>query len=169
MTRSRRRSHGMALGLALLALGASGVSPPGTNNEDLCPELESLRPFLGVWVGKFEGAGAENERMEIHNTWTSVLDGQAVRQTRTIAEGARFEAETIYYYDRQAHVVSYLAVTNNGYVSRGQITFDGEVFMQTGTQVAPDSSISSTRGTYRFRDDGTLVNEGGHVIVFQRS
>ena len=106
--------------------------------------------------------------MEIHNTWTSVLDGQAVRGIRTIAEGARYEAETLYYYDREAHAVSYLAVTNNGYVSRGQITFDGEAFVQTGAQVAPDSSIRSTRGTYRFRDDGTLVNEGGHTIVFRR-
>jgi hypothetical protein len=167
MKRTRWRSHGMALGLTLVALGALGVPGPGRNAEELCPELEILRPFLGAWAGKFQGTEGTDAGLEIRNTWTSILNGQAVKESRTIAEMG-FEAEGVYYYDRQTGAVSYLTVTNNGYVSRGQTRFDGEQFVQTGTQVAPDSSVRSTEGVYRFRDDGTLVNEGGHVIVFRR-
>jgi hypothetical protein len=79
-----------------------------------------------------------------------------------------FEAEVLYYFDRKAGAVSYLSVTNNGYVTRGRITLDEGRFVTEGEQIFPDASVRSTHGTWTFRHDGTLVNEGGHTIVFER-
>ena len=165
MKRSLIHRHAWTLGLALLVLSSMSMSGPRGQAEDLISELELLRPFIGTWMGEFRD---DAENPEVHTTWTPILDGQAVREAKTVPEAAGFAAEGTYYYDRQAGAISYLSVTNNGYVSRGRMAFDGELFVQTGTQIAPDSTVRSTRGTYRFRDDGTLVNEGGHVIVFRR-
>jgi hypothetical protein len=103
------------------------------------------------------------------------LSGHAIRETRTVPEMG-FEAESIFYYDREAGVVAYLGMTNNGYVSRGQIAFEGDVFTQSGEQSGPESPAYSIRVTFRFTDDGTLVNRlcnlqdgewrPGHTIVY---
>jgi Tol biopolymer transport system component len=147
----------------------------GPGADELSPELEFLRPFLGAWVGEFQDAG---ERPTVLRTWTPILDGQAIRETRTVPE-AEFEAESIYYYDRAAGVVSYLSITDNGYVGRGQIAFDGELFTQSGEQTAPDSSTGSIRVTFRFTDQHTLVNQlynlvdgewqSSHTIIYRAS
>ncbi|UCC71672.1 MAG: DUF1579 family protein [Gemmatimonadota bacterium] len=155
MKQLRYDPHVLALGLALPALVSLSLSAFRAEADDLCPELEFLRPFVGTWVGEVQDAG---ERPTILRTWTSVLGGQAIRETRTVAE-LGFEAESIYYYDRAAGVVSYLGITNNGYVSRGQIVLDGEVFTQSGEQTRPDSSTHSIRVTFRFADEHTLVNQ----------
>lgn len=148
-------SRALALGLALPALLSLNLPAFRTEADDLSPELEFLRPFVGSWVGEFQDA---SERPTILRAWTPILGGQAIRETRTVAE-AGFEAESIYYYDRAVGVVSYLGITNNGYVSRGQIAFDGEVFTQSGEQTRPDSSTHSIRVTFRFADEHTLVNQ----------
>jgi hypothetical protein len=145
----------LVLGLALPALLSLGVSGSGGEADELSPELEFLRPFVGDWVGEFQDA---SERPTILRSWTPILDGQAIRETRTVPE-VGFEAESIYYYDRAAGVVSYLGITDNGYVSQGQIAFDGEVFTQSGEQIRPDSSTYSIRVTFHFTDEGTLVNQ----------
>lgn len=135
------------------------VSPsstaPRNQTGELSPDLESLRPFVGAWIGEFQDAG---ERPTILRSWTPILDGQAIRETRTVP-AAGFEAESIYYYDRAAGVVSYLSITDNGYVSRGVIAFDGELFTQSGEQTRPDGSTHSIRVTFRFIDECTLVNQ----------
>ena len=155
MKQHRYDLHVFGLGFAvpaLLMLGSSGLRSAA---DDLSPELEFLRPFVGTWTGEFQDA---TERPAILRSWTPILGGHAIRETRTVAE-ARFEAESIYYYDREAGVVAYLGMTNNGYVSRGQIAFDGEVFTQSGEQTGPDASAYSIRVTFRFTDEGTLVNQ----------
>jgi hypothetical protein len=164
-----------ALGWALLALAPWSLSALGTAAQDVCPELEILRPFVGTWVGEFQDA---TERPQVLRTWTPILSGQAIRETRTVAE-VGFEAESILYYDREADVISYLGITNNGYVSRGEIAFDGEAFVQSGEQTRPDGSTYSIRATFRFAEDGTLVNRlynleaeewrAGHSIIYTAS
>jgi hypothetical protein len=145
----------LALALAFPALVWLGPSGSGTQADDLCPELELLRPFVGAWIGEFQDAG---ERPTILRSWTPILDGQAIRETRSVPE-LGFEAESIYYYDRAAGVVSYLGITDNGYVGRGQIAFEGELFTQSGEQTRPDGSTHSIRVTFQFTDEGTLVNQ----------
>lgn len=172
MKTHRLGSQVLALGVAvpaLLLLGSPGSSRP---EDDLCPELEFLRPFVGAWTGEFEDAA---ERPKVLRTWTPILGGQAVRETRTVEE-AGFEAESLYYYDREAGVVAYLAITNNGYLSRGRIVLDGDVFVQSGEQTRPDASQHSIRVTFRFVAPDKLVNElynlesgewrPGHTIIY---
>jgi hypothetical protein len=151
----RQDRQAFALGAAIPALIFFGLFGPRTATDDLCPELEILRPFVGTWTGEFQDA---TERPAIVRTWTPILGGQAIRETRTVSE-AGFEAESIFYYDRKAGVVAYLGMTNNGYVSRGQFAFDGAVFTQSGEQTGPDASAHSIRVTFRFTEEGTLVNQ----------
>jgi hypothetical protein len=139
----------------LPALLSLDFARSATQADELSPELEFLRPFVGTWVGEFQDS---DERPTIHRSWTPVLDGQAIRETRTVPE-VGFEAESIYYYDRAAGVVSYLGITDNGYVSRGQIAFNGELFTQSGEQIRPDGSTGSIRVTFQFTDEGKLVNQ----------
>ena len=151
-----------------------GSSAPPSQPAELSPELQFLRPFIGTWVGEFQDA---SERPTIHRSWTPILDGGAIRETRTVPE-VEFEAESIYYYDRAAGVVAYLGITDNGYVSRGQVAFDGEIFTQSGEQTRPDGSTYSIRVTFRFTDEGTLVNQLfnlgdgewqiGHSVIYTR-
>ena len=161
--------------LEVLAAASPGSSAPGSEADALSPELELLRPFLGGWIGEFQDAG---ERPTIHRSWTVILDGQAIRETRTVPEAA-FEAESIYYYDRAAGVVAYLGLTDNGYVGRGRIAFDGETFTQSGEQTRPDGSTHSIRVTFQFTGEGTLLNQlfnledgewlTGHTVIYTRS
>jgi hypothetical protein len=161
----------LALGL-LLVLAPLIVSAFGTEESDMSPELEVLRPFVGAWVGEFQDA---SERPRVLRSWTPILDGQAIREVRTVPEAA-FEAESIYYYDRAAGVIAYLGITDNGYVSRGQLTFEGEEFVQSGEQTRPDASTQAIRVTFRFAEDGRLVNRlynledgewrAGHSIIY---
>jgi hypothetical protein len=165
---SSRRGTRPLLFLSCLAVAVfAGWNAPGAGipAPNLEPELEPLRPFLGSWVGHFDDP---DETMEIYATWSEILGGQAVREVRTVPDAGRFEAETLYYFDRETAVVSYLSVTNNGYVTRGRIALDGGHIVTEGKQVRPDSTVHSTHGTYTFRNDGTLVNEGGHTIIFER-
>lgn len=151
--------------LALVVAGGRNAPFAGSPAPDLSPELESLRPFLGSWIGHFDDP---NQTAKIFATWTETLGGQAVREVKSVPEIGGFEAEALYYFDRETRAVSYLSVTNNGYVTRGHIRFDGSRFVTEGRQLFPDSSVHSKQGTYTFRDDGTLVNEGGHTIIFER-
>ncbi|UCC84647.1 MAG: hypothetical protein JSW46_06905 [Gemmatimonadota bacterium] len=164
--------HVLFLWLALPALLSLSFSVPGAKTDELIPELEVLRPFVGDWIGEFQDAG---ERPTVHRSWTPILDGQAIRETRSVPE-VGFEAESIYYYDRAAGVVAYLGLTDNGYMSRGRIAFDGGLFTQSGEQTRPDGSTGSIRVTFEFTDEGTLVNqlfnlEGdewrtGHSVIY---
>jgi len=155
MKQHRREPHVFGLLLALPALLLFSSSGSRSAEDDLIPELEFLRSFVGTWTGEFQES---SERPAILRSWTPVLAGHAIRETRTVSE-VGFEAESIYYYDREAGVVSYLGMTNNGYVSRGQISLEGDVFTQTGEQTPPNASAYSIRVTYRFTEEGTLINQ----------
>jgi len=161
--------------LEVLAAVSPGSPAPGSEADALSDELKLLRPFVGTWIGEFQDAG---ERPTIHRSWTVILDGQAIRETRTVPE-VGFEAESIYYYDRAAGIVAYLGLTDNGYVGRGRIAFDGELFTQSGDQSRPDGSTGSIRVTFQFTDEGTLVNQlfnledgewrTGHSVIYTQN
>ena len=163
------RIHTVVLGVSALALplllsGAYHEADAAQSNE-LCEELQFLRGFLGEWTGHFDNA---DEPLVVHETWTAILNGQAIRKTRSVPAAEQFAVEAMYFYDRTTATVRFVLVTNNGYVNRGTIALDGDVFRQTGNQVGPDSSARSTVGIYRFMGEDTLVEEGGHTIIFER-
>lgn len=122
----------------------------------MIPELEPLKPFLGSWIGRFDDPG---ETMEIRCTWTSILGGQAVRIVNTIEE-SNFVSEKTIYFDQQAQSMTFVVITNNGYVSRGQMAFEGNLLIQTGEQIAPEGTVRSSTGAWEIMADGTLENMG---------
>lgn len=141
MKQHRCEPHVFGLLLTLPALLLFSSSGLRSAEDDLIAESEFLRPFVGTRTGEFQDA---SERPAILRSWTPILAGHAIREMRTVSE-AGFEAEFIYYYDRETGVVSYLGMTNNGYVSRGQISFEGDVFTQTGEQIPPNASAFDSR------------------------
>lgn len=153
MKQLRHNPRVFAAGFALLAIVPLYAYVNGS--EDLSPELELLRPLVGRWVGKFDDP---NEELRVLRAWTPILGGLAIRETRSVPD-AGFEAESIFYYHPEDGVISYLGITNNGYVSQGQVVFDGEVLVQSGEMVWPDSSTHSIRVTFGFTDGDTLVNQ----------
>jgi len=162
--------------LGLVALFLEGPVPVDLNAQEpeLQPELELLRPFLGAWSGEFQQS---DERPRVLRTFTAILGGFAVRETRSVPE-LGFEAETVFSYDRESGAVVFLGLTNNGYRTYGQMTLDGEAFVQTGDQTAPDGSRGSIRVTFQVREDGSILNrlfnledgewEPSHQILYAR-
>jgi hypothetical protein len=162
------------LGLpALLTFAALPSFTLGQERATLSPELEVLRPFLGEWVGEFQNS---EERPPVLRSWAAVLDGQAVRQLRTVPD-FDFEAEGLSYFDWEAGTVVHLGITNNGYVTRGAYTANGDEIIQTGEQTAPDGTMGRIRVSFHFQEDGTLLNqlfnlvdgewEPSHVILYR--
>ena len=75
---------------SLLALSFLIFPPPcilAQTDPRLSPELEILRPFLGDWVGEFQNS---EERPPVLRSWKAALDGQAVREIRTVLKPRRF-------------------------------------------------------------------------------
>ncbi len=162
----------LVLGSVILITSPLVPSRSRTQEPRLCPELEILSPFLGDWIGEFQNAG---ERPQVRRSWTPILDGQAIRERRTIPE-LDFEAESIFYYDHTTDAVLYLGLTNNGYVGRGRIGFEDGAFVQTGDQIQPDGTTSAIRVHFLFEDGPKITNRlfslvdgewhPGHTIVY---
>jgi hypothetical protein len=162
------------LGLsALLAVTAFPSLILGQEQGALIPELALLRPFLGEWVGEFQNG---EERPPVLRSWKPALGGQAVREIRTVPD-VDFEAEGLFFFQRAAGTVAHLGITDNGYVTQGFITADGDEIIQTGEQTGPDGTVGQIRVSFRFQEDGTLLNrlfnrvdgdwEPSHVILYR--
>jgi hypothetical protein len=170
-----RGGRGALLKLAAFALLVAGGRIFGQESERLSRELERLRPFMGEWVGEFQ---ASEERPRILRSWSPALDGQAIREIRIVPE-ADFAAESLFFFEGKDGALSHLGITNNGYVTRGEILYDGEVFVQTGEQLRPDGTLGRIRVTFLFKEDGTLLNqlfnlvdgewEPAHVVLYSRA
>jgi tetratricopeptide (TPR) repeat protein len=126
----------------------------------LVSELEPLAPLLGNWIGRFDDP---DETMEIHCTWAPILDGNAVRMVNTIEE-AGFVSERTIYFDRAAESMAYVVITNNGYVSRGQMAFEGTLLVDTGSQTSPEGTVRQASGVWELMPDGTLENTGADRV-----
>lgn len=162
----------LGIALTLPGLHESRAHASGQEAPQHSDELEILRPFLGEWVGEFQNS---EERPRVLRSWALALGGSAIREIRTVPEFG-FEAESLFFFEGKAGVVSHLGITNNGYVTRGEIRLDGESFVQTGEQRHPDGTVGHIRVSFRFQEDGTLLNqlynlvdgewEPSHVILY---
>lgn len=167
-------SLGWTLGLALIALVAVTLHASDSADSDLCAELESMRLFLGAWVGARE---EEPARPWSYRSWTPILGGYAIRDARSVPE-FDFEAGTTVFFDRAAGEVAYVDFTDNGYITRGTIVLEDGVFVQAGAQIQPDSTTRSVRSAFSFEDENTMherywsLEDGewqpGHSIIYSR-
>jgi len=162
----------LGLSAVILVVAAIVVSGEPAVQASLCQELELLRLFLGSWNGALEEAP---DQIWTKRAWTSILDGQAIRDVRTVPEFG-FEAEALIFFDRGASTIAYVGITDNGYVTRGEIRLEGEDFVQTGEQTMPDGTVRATRTIRSFRGDGSMVEhfyscdagawQAGHIIIY---
>jgi len=78
---------------------------------------------------------------------------------REVKRAAVLRAEQLgLFFDRETQVISYVDITNNGYVSRGEMAFGAGAFTGSGQQVQPDGSSYSIRVALTHEEDGTMVN-----------
>jgi len=110
-----------------------------------------------------------------YRTWTPVLARHAVRVTRSVPVFGS-EAESIFFFDRTSGALANVEITSDDYVTRGSIALDGEVFVQSGEQIRPDSTIRSVRTTLEFIDEAKALDrfssledgrwQAGHSIIY---
>jgi hypothetical protein len=170
-----RRTPEFLFKLTVFVLLMAGGRISGQEQDGLSQELERLRPFIGEWIGEFQGS---EERPRILRAWSPALDGQAVREIRIVPD-SDFAAESLFFSEGKDGALSHLGITNNGYVTRGEIQYDGEAFVQTGKQLRPDGSVGHIRVSFRFQEDGTLLNqlfnlvdgkwEPAHVVLYSKA
>ena len=155
-----------------------GQKPPGRSPvPKLNEKLSIFKPFIGLtWVGSIPN----DPRMgEIILNWKAILNGFAVRLERNILNSGHW-LETTYYWDESSEKIAYLALSNNGFVSKGYVAGRGEELVSEGDQHGPDVN-RRVRRIYKLDKDGKLYEDDQfrnsdadewrrtHVSVFVRS
>jgi len=136
------------------SISASGEAPekPETKLDD---RLLIWKPFIGpTWVGSIP----DDSRMgEITLHWEVLLNGFAVRLRRNILKFDHW-LETTYYWDESSKKIAYLALSNNGVVSKGFIVGRGDELISEGDQRGPDVN-RKVRRIYRLDKKGKLYED----------
>ena len=118
----------------------------GDAPEKKTPKLDErfslFKSFIGpTWVGSIPG----DPRMgEITLKWDAILNGYAVRLRRNILNSDHW-LETTYYWDESAGKIAYLALSNNGFVTKGHVIGQGGELKCEGAQRGPDVNRKSRR------------------------
>jgi hypothetical protein len=145
--------------------GGFGVYPGGVSRpqsvaapQEQAPRLDEklsiFRPFIGTnWVGSPDYA-----RMgEITLKWEIILNGYAVRLKRNILNSDHW-LETTYYWDESSGKIAYLAISNNGVVTKGYVAGQEGGFVSEGDQRGPEVNRKARR-TYKLDKGGKLYED----------
>ena len=136
----------------LLFIASLAMPAAATDQED---PLQFLEPLVGErWVGHFRNM---DDGPPLIFQWESILDGQAIRFSRTVPE-RDFRAESTIYWDEQQLKVAYLSLTNNGYVSHGTVVLEGDRIIVAGDQMGP-AGAKKVRAAFWIDAEGRLNNE----------
>jgi len=143
--------------LAVFCLVA-GV-PATTQAEEvmpLHPELERLRPFLGVtWRGDLSDPGTKIRRSDIVR-YDRTLNGEAVRMLHSVNDG-EFGGEMIIRFSDEKDAVEYHYFTSAGFYVQGIMTLrrgrmiaedrdaEGRAVLRTERWLKGESLVSMTR------------------------
>ena len=137
-----------------------------TQAQNLIPQLKVFEPIVNQdWIGNFDDP---EETMDIYENTEVILNGSAIRRTRTVPAAENFRSETLYYWDPEAKVIAFIQITNNGYLNRGTVTPKDTVLLCEGNRYGPDGSYSKTKSETIFQKDGTYIEKGGHTIIFKK-
>jgi hypothetical protein len=137
------------------AFFAQSTAAPDRQAPRLSEKLSALKPFIGpTWVGSIPN---DPRRGEISLKWEVLLNGFAVRLGRNILNSDHW-LETTYYWDESSGKVAYLAISNNGFVSKGYVGGQGEELISEGDQRGPDVN-RKVRRIYRLDKDGKLYED----------
>ena len=125
-----------------------------TNAQDLNENLTFFKPLLNkTWKGHFQNPVVE----EITHIckWDIIKSGYAVRLNKSVPEVKGFEMEITYYYDAMDKEVKFLTITNNGHLSRGTVTNEGNRIITIGWQMGPNG-VKKVKQTFEVGEDGNL-------------
>ncbi|WP_044561527.1 DUF1579 domain-containing protein [Azospirillum sp. B4] len=133
----RRLVWGMAIG------AVAGVS--AATFADTPSGLKPMAFLAGhCWTGAFPGS----PRTDTH-CFQWLYEGKALRDVHTVRSPGQpdYVGETTYFWDPAAKRVDYLYIENQGGVSRGTVTPDGDALVFPATQYVADGQTM----TYRVR------------------
>lgn len=121
----------------------------------LDPHLEPLRPLLGkVWRAEFKNSTANKPVVDVAQ-WERALNGQAIRITHSINDGA-YGGESLVVWDDLKKSLKYHYFTTAGFTTEGTITMEGNVMVSRETVTGSKEGITEVRGRNEIRPDGTL-------------
>lgn len=104
-------------------LSALVVSCLGAEPDNLIPQLEPLRPFVGhTWKGHFPRSTPDKPVFDIAR-WERALNGQAVKITHSVNNGA-YGGETTITWNSQEQKVQYYYFTTAGFMTKGTMKFE---------------------------------------------
>jgi len=160
--------------LTLIAFALILLSVSPVTARELGDNLAILGPFIGeTFVGHY--SNPEDSHYVHVVTFEPILDGQAVRMSKTVDE-LSFAMETLYYWDEERQQVAFLSTTNKGQVSRGvvlpdngRVVLQGESVRQNGNREYKQSYHVSSEGTL---EDRFFLKSGDawqqrHLIVMK--
>jgi hypothetical protein len=147
-----------ALSIILLLSGVAFNQSTDAIDEQglkLDERLSLFKPFIGpTWVGTIPG----DARMgEIILKWEVILNGFAVRLERDILN-SNHRLETTYHWDESSGKIAYVAISNNGYLTKGYVSGQGGGLISEGFQQGPNTMRQSRRA-YRIDKEGKLYED----------
>ncbi len=152
------KKYFLVFSIALILIAASHVQSrmaQDKQGQELSERLSIFRPFIGpIWVGSVPG----DARMgTITLKWDVLLNGYAVRLERDILN-SNHRLETTYYWDESSGKIAFVAISNNGYLTKGYVSAKQEEFVCEGFQQGPDTKRQARRA-YRIDKDGKLFED----------
>jgi hypothetical protein len=134
--------------------GWAETAPAKEREPNLDAHLEPLRPLLGkTFKGTFKVSTPEKPMVDI-SCWERILNGQAIRMTHSLNEGA-YGGESIIRWDAQKKSVVYHYFTTAGFTTTGTMEFkDGKIL--THEVVSGASHVNEVRGTSEILSGGRL-------------
>jgi len=116
-------------------------------------ELAIFVPFAkSEWAGRFQDPRAPQVDHVIE--WNAILDGQAVRWTKSV-EALGFSMETTFSWDWEIAAVSFVQLASNGSHAQGVAMAEGDRLVLVGVSAQPLGPVEF-RQTFEILADETL-------------
>jgi hypothetical protein len=149
------------IGVVFLVAAVGLAGRPATA-QDLAPQLEAFRPFLGkTWRGEFANSTPERPMVDV-SRWERVLNGQAVRIVHSVNDG-EYGGETIIRWDAERDSLAFYYFTTAGFMTTGTLWFEDGRFVSHETVVGNAQGITEVRAVGEVLDDGRMVSSSRYL------
>jgi hypothetical protein len=135
----------------------------GADQPSLNPHLEPLRPLLGkTWKGTFSESTPEKPVVDI-SRWERALNGQAVRATHSINQGA-YGGETLFTWDDKKKAIVYHYFTTASFMTTGTIEAKDGKFVTLEEIQGDAGGVTEVRSTSEILPNGTFHVKAEHKV-----
>lgn len=147
-----------AVCIASSVISVIGAEAVGT----LVPALEPLRPFLEkTWKGEFQNSTPEKPVVDV-SKWERALNGQAVRITHSINQGA-YGGETILMPNPKTKALEYHYFTTAGFQTHGTVQVEGRKLITTEKVEGSADGVTEVSATTELLEDGRMRVESKYL------